>query len=92
MTKSLLLSIALIIPIALILIGAGCKQESKISSEADQAAQYGLTVEQYRQEKQAAARMNMPLEAHLKTLKEENSSNMSGMMNHDMGNMGDMGM
>ena len=40
-------------------------------TEAQQAEQYGMTVEMYRQEKQAAARMNMSWDEHVKMLKME---------------------
>lgn len=37
-------------------------------TEEEQAAKYGMTVEKYRQEQEAAARMNMSWEEHVKML------------------------
>lgn len=34
-------------------------------TESEQAASYGLTLEEYREQKDAAARMNMTIEQHL---------------------------
>lgn len=45
-------------------------------TEEDQAAEYGLTVEQFRAEKRAAARMNMNFEEHMKMLED---GDMNGM-------------
>lgn len=39
-------------------------------TEEEQAAKYGLTVEAFREEKKAAARMNMDLDVHMKMLEE----------------------
>lgn len=49
---------------------AGCSSNKPLT-EAEQAQQYGMTVEMYRQEKQAAARMNMNFDEHVKMLKME---------------------
>ena len=51
----------------LLLLLAACGSEKPLT-EAEQAAKYGMTVERYRQEKSAAARMNMSWEEHVKTL------------------------
>lgn len=48
----------------------GCGSETAMTEE-QQAAQYNMTVEEYRQEKQAAARMNMSWDEHVKMLKME---------------------
>ena len=58
---------------------AGCASEKPLS-EAEQAAQYGMTVQRYREEKAAAARMNMKFEDHMKTM-------MGDGMQMDHGNM-----
>lgn len=63
---------------SLILVACG----EKPLTEAEQAAQYGMTVERFREEKQAAARMNMSFDEHIKMLKDDGSM---GGMNH--GNM-----
>ena len=39
-------------------------------TEEQQAAEYGITVERFREEKKAAARMNMSIEEHMKLLDE----------------------
>ena len=61
-----------------VLLLAGCSDGAPMS-ESDQAAKYGITVQQFREEKKAAARMNMNLEEHMKMLKSE------GGMKMDMG-------
>ncbi len=45
----------------------GCASDAPMTEE-QQAAKYGITVEQFRAEKRAAARMNMSLEEHMKML------------------------
>jgi uncharacterized protein YcfL len=62
-----LFSILLILPVFLL---AACGSQ-KAMTEEEQAAQYNMTVEAYRQEKQAAARMNMSWDEHVKMLKME---------------------
>lgn len=41
----------------------GCAQ--KPMTDADMAAQYGLSLDEYQEQKEAAARMNMTIEDHL---------------------------
>ena len=53
-----------------IVLLAGCASNAPLTEE-QQAEQYGMTVEMYRQEKQAAARMNMNFDEHVKMLKME---------------------
>ncbi len=62
---------------------AGCTAQAPMTEE-EQAAQYGLTVERYREEKAAAARMNMSWEEHVKMIQMDNHSGHEGMdhMNH----------
>jgi uncharacterized protein YceK len=55
-----------------IILLAGCASDKPLT-EAEQAQQYGMTVEMYRQKKQAAARMNMSWDEHVKMLKMEGS-------------------
>lgn len=62
----------------------GCGQAPM--TDADMAAQYGLSIEEFQEQKEAAARMNMSIEDHL---------NMGGdhsTMNHDMDSMQDSDM
>lgn len=54
----------------LLLILTACGTEKPLT-EKEQAAKYGLTVERYREEKVAAARMNMSWEEHSKNLMNE---------------------
>lgn len=53
--------------IALIL--AGCASDAPMTEE-EQAAMYGITVQEFREEKRAAARMNMSIEEHMNMLEE----------------------
>jgi len=46
---------------------AGCGSQEPMTEE-QQAVQYNMTIEQYRAEKRAAARMNMNWEDHIKML------------------------
>ena len=55
---------------------AGCASQGPLTEE-QQADKYGLTIERYREEKSAAARMNMSFDEHIKTIQER----------HDMNNM-----
>lgn len=48
----------------LILVGAGCSSEAPLTEE-EQAAQYGVSLEEYRDIKDAAARMNMAVDEHI---------------------------
>lgn len=52
-------------------------------NEQEQADYYGYTLEEYRENKQAAARMNMTIEEHAKMLQEEWEMGM-GEMGNDM--------
>ncbi|MEK7137412.1 MAG: hypothetical protein AAB853_03965 [Patescibacteria group bacterium] len=49
---------------------AGCASEATMTEE-EQAAEYGLTVEQFRKEKKAAARMNMNVGKHKSMIKQD---------------------
>lgn len=66
-----------------ILFTTGCANTDKPMTLEEEAAHYGLTVEELKAEKQAAARMNMSWEEHAKMLEGEH------MMNE--GEMGEMG-
>lgn len=48
---------------------AGCASEKPLT-EDEQAAKYGMTVERYRAEKAAAARMGMKWEDHVKMIQD----------------------
>jgi hypothetical protein len=54
----------------LLLVLAGCTSEATMTEE-EQAAEYGITVEQFRKEKQAAARMNMGMGKHKSMIKQD---------------------
>jgi predicted small lipoprotein YifL len=41
---------------------------SKPLTEQDQAAKYGMSMQEYKEQKEAAARMNMNMEDHMKTM------------------------
>ena len=58
MKKSL---IAFVLLASLTLVGCG----QKPMTDADMAAQYGLSIEEFQEQKEAAARMNMNIEDHL---------------------------
>ena len=49
------------------IILAGCGAQGPLTEE-QQAAKYGLTVERFREEKSAAARMNMNFDEHIKMI------------------------
>lgn len=48
----------------ILLIGAGCSNQKALTEE-EQAASHGMTLEEYRDTKEAAARMNMGVEEHM---------------------------
>jgi len=48
--------------LSLVLVGCG----SAPMTDADMAAKYGYSVEEFQEQKEAAARMNMSVEDHLK--------------------------
>ena len=45
---------------------AGCGSSDKAMTEAEHAASLGLTEEEYQENKEAAARMNMDIDEHVK--------------------------
>ncbi|PIR52623.1 hypothetical protein COU76_05465 [Candidatus Peregrinibacteria bacterium CG10_big_fil_rev_8_21_14_0_10_49_10] len=53
-----------------IVLLAGCASQKPLT-ETEQAQQYGMTIERYREEKQAAARMNHSWDEHVKMLRME---------------------
>lgn len=53
-----------------LLVLAGCASKAPITEEK-QAADYGLTVEKFREEKKAAARMNMGMGKHKSMIKKD---------------------
>ena len=63
-----------------LLLLAGCAAQKPLT-EAEQAAQYGMTVDNFREQKAAAARMGMSFEEHMKTMQGDSSEG------HDMNNM-----
>ncbi len=68
------LSLALVLSFSLLLTACG----SAPMTDADMATKYGLSLEEYQEQKEAAARMNMTIEDHL-NMGGDNSS-----MNHTM--------
>jgi curli biogenesis system outer membrane secretion channel CsgG len=82
MKKSALL---LVLPLLATVFLAGCGNKAQPMTEAEQAAHYGWTLEEYRENKQAAARMNMTIEEHAKMIEEEGEDHMGDMdMDDDM--------
>ena len=67
------LSIAFLSLVALTLVG--CSE--KPMTDADMAAQYGLSLEEFQEQKEAAARMNMSIEDHLGAGHGSNHENMN---------------
>ncbi|PIR52808.1 hypothetical protein COU76_04655 [Candidatus Peregrinibacteria bacterium CG10_big_fil_rev_8_21_14_0_10_49_10] len=61
-----------------VVLFTGCASQKPLT-ENEQAAQYGMTVERYREEKAAAARMGMKFEDHIRMVQDEGSMNMEGM-------------
>lgn len=50
--------------VVLALMGAGCSTEQPMTEE-EQAAARGMTMEEYQETKEAAARMNMGIDEHM---------------------------
>lgn len=69
------LSIAFVSLSVLTLVGCS----DKPMTDADMATKYGLSIEEYQEQKEAAARMNMTIEDHLNMGGEDHST-----MNHTM--------
>jgi len=67
--KKTIISTLLITLLAFTLIGCGGSEEPM--SEADMAAEHNMTEEEMQEMKEAAARMNMSLEDHMKMMGEE---------------------
>lgn len=65
------------------LLLASCGSQAPLT-EAEQAAKYNMSVEEFREQKDAAARMNMTIEEHLNM----GHGDMDGM-DHDMMDMDD---
>ena len=59
MKKSILL-----VSLTLVLVLTGCTGGEKALTEEEQAAERGYTIEEYREVKDAAARMNMTIDEH----------------------------
>ena len=65
--------------LALVFGLTACSGEAPLT-EAEEAEKYGMTIEEYRENKEAAARMNMTVEEHLEM---GHGTDHSGM-DHDM--------
>ena len=79
------LSFVFAVVLAFVLVGCG----SAPMTDADMAAKYGYSVEEFQEQKEAAARMNMSVEDHLKQGSMDmgaNSMDMGGMDHSKMGN------
>lgn len=50
--------------LVLVLLGAGCEKKQPLTEE-QQAAERGMTIEEYQETKEAAARMNMGVDEHM---------------------------
>lgn len=61
--KKLIFTIILIATVVL----AGCNSETALTDQ-EKAQKYGLTLQEYQQQKEAAARMGMNVDDHLKSL------------------------
>lgn len=70
----------LVIAFALTLLLTACAD--KPMSDADMAAKYGLSMEEYQEQKEAAARMNMTIEDHLNMGHEDHGDMDHGFMDH----------
>jgi len=64
---------------------ASCGSDAPLT-ESQQAAQYNMTIEEYKEMKDAAARMNMTIEEHMKM------TDTDGEMDHSMMDMDDSDM
>jgi len=53
---------------------AACSASQAPLTEEEQAARYGMTLQEYRQEKEAAARMGMNWEEHIKMIQMNSGS------------------
>ena len=77
-----LLPIAFVLTIAVVLVGCG----SQPMTEADMAKKYGMSMEEFQEQKEAAARMNMSVEDHMKhsggSHMMEDGSMMDGVSHH----------
>lgn len=63
--KTIIFSLVILLSLSLTACGA-----SKPLTDADKAAKQGMTLEQYNELKDAAARMNMTMDAHTKMMEE----------------------
>lgn len=64
-----------LILLSFLILLAGCSSQKPLTEE-EQAAQYGFTVERYREEKSAAARMGMKWEDHVKMIQSHSGMDM----------------
>ena len=64
-----------LILLSFLVLLAGCNSQKPLTEE-EQAATYGFTVERYREEKSAAARMSMKWEDHVKMIQNHGGMDM----------------
>lgn len=77
------ISTVFVLTLGLVLVG--CGQKDKPMSDADMATKYNLSLEEYQEQKEAAARMNMSIEDHLNMGHSDDSSEVDhSSMNHTM--------
>ena len=69
-------TILLLLPVLAISFLAGCSHAPQALTEEEQATSYGWTLEEYTEQKQAAARMNMTMEEHVKMLEDDGDMDM----------------
>jgi hypothetical protein len=74
-----LLTLSVLIPSIFL---AGCGSQGPMTEE-QQADKYGMTIERYREEKEAAARIGMTWEEHVKMIQDDEAMD-HGNMKHDM--------
>lgn len=75
LTPSILLAFTIIL--------ASCGSQGPLTEE-QQAAKYGLTIERFREEKSAAARMNMSFDEHIKMIQNDQPMDHGDMPMKDM--------
>jgi hypothetical protein len=79
MKKTLFISLLLVVTLGL----ASCSSSDAPLNESQQAEQFNMSVSEYKETKDAAARMNMTIEEHMKM------TDTSGEMNHGSMDMSD---
>ncbi|MDD2871779.1 MAG: hypothetical protein PHS49_07365 [Candidatus Gracilibacteria bacterium] len=76
MKKVLLISLLLVASLGLV----SCGSSDAPLTEAEQAEKVNMTIEEYRETKNAAAKMNMTVDNHMNMTDNEGSENTNDMM------------